>query len=317
MTGSPVRSHSGDGDRMHGPSYRGFLIAIHTAGKRKFVKRPFFSRATDSAHFAIREWMNTKRLGLHLVGFLVTIALLVYLGPFGTWASLAVADRLVFWTTTVGVNWLVAVAALNVTIRAFQTREWPSWAGLVLAGLITAVPGTGTVWLIVAAYLGYRPSDVSGIIELYTQVLVLHLMIGSLAFYFIKRSLRQRDARVERSPPGGRVHAVSHAAPEAALLSRLPARSRAELLHLRMQDHYVEVHTAAGTEMLLLRFRDALHEVEDVNGLRVHRSHWVARAAIVGVERGRGGRVALRLVNGSRIPVSRSFAPALKARGWI
>ena len=84
-----------------------------------------------------------------------------------------------------------------------------------------------------------------------------------------------------------------------------------------MQDHYVEVHTAAGTEMLLLRFRDALREVEDVNGLRVHRSHWVARAAIVGVERGRGGRVALRLVNGSRIPVSRSFAPALKAQGWI
>ena len=110
---------------------------------------------------------------------------------------------------------------------------------------------------------------------------------------------------------------MSHAAPEAALLSRLPARSRAELLHLRMQDHYVEVHTAAGSEMLLLRFRDALREVEDVNGLRVHRSHWVARAAIVGVERGRGGRVTLRLVNGSRIPVSRSFAPALKARGWI
>ena len=105
-------------------------------------------------------------------------------------------------------------------------------------------------------------------------------------------------------------------APEAALLARLSERSRGELLHLRMQDHYVEVHTAAGRELLLLRFRDALREVESVNGLQVHRSHWVARKAVAGVER-RGGRIALRLVNGSRVPVSRSFAPELRSRGWI
>ena len=102
---------------------------------------------------------------------------------------------------------------------------------------------------------------------------------------------------------------ASPPAPEAPLLARLPARSRAELLHLRMQDHYVEVHTTAGSEMLLLRFRDALREVEGIDGLQVHRSHWVARAAVVGVERQRGGRIALRLVNGAKVPVSRSFAP--------
>jgi DNA-binding LytR/AlgR family response regulator len=84
-----------------------------------------------------------------------------------------------------------------------------------------------------------------------------------------------------------------------------------------MQDHYVEVHTAAGSELLLLRFRDALREVEDVDGLQVHRSHWVARNAVVGVERRGGGRIVLRLVNGSRVPVSRSFAPVLKAQGWL
>ena len=70
-----------------------------------------------------------------------------------------------------------------------------------------------------------------------------------------------------------------------------------------MQDHYVEVHTAAGSELLLLRFRDALREVEGVDGLQVHRSHWVARNAVARVERRRGGgRVALRLVNGSKVP---------------
>ena len=303
------------------------------AGNWKFVKDPIISRAKKCARLAIREWRGTHRLGLHLIGFLVAVALLAYLGPFGTWASLSVSDRLVFWTTSVGVNWLAGVVVANVTIRAFQARKWSPWTGLVLASLIAALPGTGTVWMVVAAYLDHRPSSLSGIAGLYAQVLVLHLLVSSLVFHLIERSLRQREAGMESPPPDRTVdpashpvshsasypasHPASHPAPEAALLARLPARSRAELLHLRMQDHYVEVHTAAGSEMLLLRFRDALREVEDIDGLQVHRSHWVARAAVVGVERQRGGRIALRLVNGARVPVSRSFAPAVKARGWI
>ena len=106
------------------------------------------------------------------------------------------------------------------------------------------------------------------------------------------------------------------AAPAAALLARLPAPKRGELHHLRMQDHYIEVHTDKGMEMVLLRFRDALREVEDIEGMQVHRSHWVARAAVDAVER-RDGRITLRLVNGNRVPVSRSFVPALRARDWI
>ena len=302
---------------MWSAPYRRFLTTMLAAGNWKFVKDLIISRAKKCARLAIREWRGTQRLGLHLIGFLVAVALLVYLGPFGTWASLSVSDRLVFWMTSVGVNWLVGVVVANVTIRAFQARKWSPWTGLALASLIAALPGTGTVWMVVAAYLDYRPSSLSSIAGLYAQVLVLHLLVSSLVFHLIERSLRQREAGMESPPPDRTADPVPRPAPEAALLARLPARSRAELFHLRMQDHYVEVHTAAGSEMLLLRFRDALREVEDIDGLQVHRSHWVARAAVVGVERQRGGRIALRLVNGARVPVSRSFAPAVKARGWI
>lgn len=286
----------------------------------------------DRVQLAIREWLGTSRPGLHLFGFLVTVALLAYLGPFGTWASLSFSDRLVFWMASVGVNWLVGLIAFNVTIRAFRARKWLLWVGMLLAGLIAALPGTGTVWMVVTAYLDDPPSGLSGIAGLYGQVLVLHLLIGPLVFHFIEKSSRQRDAGAgsipdgstpaqsiltESAPPLRRAAPAPPSPSDAPLLARLPARSRAELLHLRMQDHYVEVHTTSGSEMLLLRFRDALREVEGVDGLRVHRSHWVARAAVVGVERERGGRLALRLVNGVKVPVSRSFAPAVKARGWI
>ena len=295
---------------------------MRASGNRKFAKHRISSRAADGVQFAIREWSRAKSVGLQVCWFLATVGLLAYLGPFGTWASLTISDRLLFWTITVGANWVVGNVVFTSTIRSFRDRKWPAWAGLVLSALVTALPGTGTVWLVVAIYLDYQPSDVSGVIELYTKVFVLHLIIGSLVFHLIDRARRQGDiAREmpvpESSTPGERVDDMPQAAPEAALLARLSARSRAKLLHLHMQDHYVEVNTAAGSELLLLRFRDALREVEDVNGLQVHRSHWVARDAVAGVERRGGGRVILRLVNGTKVPVSRSFAPVLKSRGWI
>ena len=285
--------------------------------KPKFAKCLYFSRVTDNVRLAIRELSGAKRVCLHIFWFLVTVALLVYLGPFGTWAYLPVSERLPFWMTTVGANWIVGYIVFSVTSRKFQARGWHAWVGYVLAALVAALPGTGTVWLVVTVYLDYRPSSVSDVGHLYAQVAVLHLIIGSLVLQFIERVLRRRDVG-ERSPqPGEGAEIASRVAPEAALLARLPVRSRGELLHLRMQDHYVEIHTAAGSEMLLLRFRDALREVEGVNGLQVHRSHWVARKAVAGIERRAGGRIALRLVNGSRVPVSRSFAPLLRSAGWF
>jgi DNA-binding LytR/AlgR family response regulator len=42
----------------------------------------------------------------------------------------------------------------------------------------------------------------------------------------------------------------------------------------------------------------------------------VARRAVAAVER-RAHRTVLRLVNGEEIPVSRTYAPALRRAGWL
>ena len=294
-----------------------------------------FSRASDGLRFAIRRWPLGRRLVFHLGGFLVAVGLLAYLGPFGTWDELGIFDRLAFWAIAVGVNWLCAYFVFHVTMQVFFARQWPPWLGVALSGAVSAVPGTGAVWGAVAAYLEHQPSGIAEVMGLYFQVAVLQLAIGSLVFYLIEWSFRRREAAARAAPAGGgaafpteaaevsvgtgpavRAQAPDPSAPAAALVARLSERTRGEPLHLRMQDHYIEVHTSRGMEMVLLRFRDALREVEGVDGMQVHRSHWVARAAVDAVERS-GGRVTLRLVNGTRVPVSRSFAPALRARGWI
>ena len=63
-----------------------------------------------------------------------------------------------------------------------------------------------------------------------------------------------------------------------------PALGR-DLLALEMEDHYLRIHTALGSDLILLRLRDALAELGPSRGRQVHRSWWVAEGAIASAER--------------------------------
>lgn len=97
---------------------------------------------------------------------------------------------------------------------------------------------------------------------------------------------------------------------------RLPAALRdAELLALEAEDHYLRVRTAAGSTLILLRRSDAVAELGPGAGAQVHRSFWVARGAVVQVERD-NGRPSLVLKGGLKVPVSRGHHAKIKAMGW-
>ena len=49
---------------------------------------------------------------------------------------------------------------------------------------------------------------------------------------------------------------------------------------LQGEDHYVRIHTALGSELVLMRLGDAIQELDGLEGERVHRSWWVARRAV-------------------------------------
>ena len=276
------------------------------------MKRRSLSRVKLTLHSAIREVLEGVRLGYQALGLAAAVAVLAWLGPFDTWGRLSLLDRVAFWTLATSVNWLFGLVLGSAAGLAFERRGVLAWAAAVVGGsAVAAVPGTAVVWLLVAAYMDHRVTGVAEIASLYSQVIAIHLVLNALVTWLIYGKSRQAGAPGEAASP----HPIAES-PSAPFLERLPARLGRNLLHLHMQDHYVEVHTDEGSDLLLLRFRDALREVEELDGAQVHRSHWVARAAVAGVER-RNGRIALRLVNGSRVPVSRSFAPALRDRGWL
>ena len=250
--------------------------------------------------FAIREWRNNARVRRHLLAVALTIAVFSWLGPFGTGNRLAPGELTAYWTAAIAGNWAIAMTTVPFTIRLFLQTGRPAWAGVTAGALLAALPGTGLVWLL-ESWTGNAVESAATLAWLYASVAVVFLVLAFLAWHLVELPLRAGAGE-----PAG----------PAPFLSRLPARLGNELLHLRMQDHYVEASTAKGSELVLLRFRDALREVEGLDGLQVHRSHWVARTAVERPVR-RNGRVFLRLVNGAEVPVSRSFAPALRERGWI
>ena len=97
---------------------------------------------------------------------------------------------------------------------------------------------------------------------------------------------------------------------------RIPVRLTGELLCIRSEDHYLRLYTAAGSELILMRLRDAVAELAGIDGLQVHRCFWVARAAVRRVAR-ENRRTVLCLSNGLAVPVSATYLPALRAAGWL
>ena len=100
------------------------------------------------------------------------------------------------------------------------------------------------------------------------------------------------------------------------LRARLPAAVDAPILALQAEDHYVRVHTEKGSTLILMRFADAIAELDGQPGLQAHRSWWVARAAVAGAAKA-GRRAELVLANGLVVPIARAAMPQARAGGYL
>lgn len=99
----------------------------------------------------------------------------------------------------------------------------------------------------------------------------------------------------------------------AALLSRLPAEIGSAIVALETEDHYLRVHAAGGSALILMRMADAVALFDPALGAQVHRRWWVAQDAVAGL-RTDGQKLSLCLTDGRLVPVGRTFAAAVRAR---
>ncbi|MDQ2105037.1 LytTR family DNA-binding domain-containing protein [Azospirillum isscasi] len=262
-----------------------------------------------------------RLLGRRLPVLLGASLVLALLGPFGTFADLTLAQRLAYWGGLIGLGSLTFELLTLAATRLLRQRAagWRAMLGGVL--LAVAVLMTLTVALLERTLRGMDLLHPLGLAELFVYVVLVTLLTSAAPIWL---ELRDRGLLTAPAPlpspppppPPDDAAATSGDPREPAFLARLPARLGRDLLALEMEDHYVRVHTAEGSDLILMRLRDAIAELAGLDGMQVHRSHWVAAAAVAGVERKPDGKLVLTLRNGLRVPVSRSHTAAVRAAGW-
>jgi len=254
--------------------------------------------ATPSALRELRIHM-TRPLTLAL---LATVALvLMLMGAFGTGRSLSALPRLAYWASIVGPTYAIGyLIAAHVRVRlGGRASDAAVVAGSALA---TAIGVTLTVAAINAVLFGDWMGEDGAVAALSRNFAIAALV--SVAVHLVQ----MRIARTSAAVPDSSV------AP--ALLGRMPLEKRGALVALSAEDHYVRVRTTKGEDMILMRLSDAIGETAPTPGLRVHRSHWVATAAVRSARR-EGDRAILSLSHGEDVPVSRLHVKALKDAGLL
>ena len=237
-------------------------------------------------------------------------------GPFGTAESLTLPLRAAYWSLVLAIAWVLGMAhvalAVRLGARIGLRARWATLAGAAASGpLVTTV-----VHLIRWATLGVVPETGDWAFSALRNA-GLAAVAASLAI-LAATSRRDDAAERRRRDPATRGHrdANDAAPPRPKILDRLPPNRRGALIRLEMHDHYVQVVTEAGGHLLLMRLTDAEAECAPTPGARVHRSHWVARAAVDRAER-RGGAWVLHARDGAEVPVARARTAELREAGWF
>lgn len=235
-----------------------------------------------------------------LIRFLLVMAvgaLLGRLGPFDTFSDLGSGERYAYWIGLTLLMWLQGAAILALVGAPLVGRKWPRWLVVAIAALLAAVPtGFEVAW----AEMFLRVERDLGPIDLLAIIGDVSLL--SVPLLLLTHGWEQRSA----SP----VAQVEHGGAQSLVAMMQPAK-RGRLLAVASEDHYVRLYTAAGDELVAMRFGDALSAVGS-DGLQVHRGWWVERDAVESVQRV-GDGLQLTLSNGLSVPVSRSYAQQARA----
>ena len=227
-------------------------------------------------------------------------------GGFGTYLEAPLVNRLAAWILEFWLGTLIYSPLISLGARFGGQRGWPLWATVPAAVLVSSLAMTPLTYFISAWVMGSRQT--APFLERYGDTLLVALPVaGAYTALRLRLAAGATTKPEPAAPPAPR---------RTAFLSRLPGRLGHDLMCLEMEDHYVRAHTAQGSDLILMRMRDAVAELDGLAGLQVHRSWWVAEAAVTGHKR-EGRQLSLVLKTGMEAPVARSAEAAVKAAGWL
>ncbi|MEO0360189.1 MAG: LytTR family DNA-binding domain-containing protein [Pseudomonadota bacterium] len=261
----------------------------------------------------------------------VALALILAAHEVGRLPEWSLVGLYVYWSFRIGMSYLIIVGAYSALGQVMTGRSSPiAHAGLAAAlSYPPVVMAVTTLDLIIGdrVLLQTQPDVLITAIGLEAASLIDdHLTTSALLLApYVMQALRPQPRgaplAIERPAPaaaetdaaedGEAPIAAPVETPGLLLASQPPVQG--ELIAAEAQEHYVKLKATEQGGMALYRFGDAVRDLGRYDGMQVHRSHWVADAAVVAVI-GKRGSMKLELTNGEVIPVSRRYELEVEAR---
>ena len=245
-------------------------------------------------HFTLREMQRilSKPQFWAILGGVVLIATIS--GPFSTLHDFTLIQRFAYWLSIVVLTAITANATGIYFSHLLRRKGARAFLQITITAFAVCIPVTFIVWSITAYIAGTTDGGLMGLIHFIPNTAPICFVIV-ITYAVLSRKMDEQD--------GGQK--------EIMFLKRLPVKLGRTVYSLQAQDHYVQVTTSRGKEFILIRLEDAINEIEGIDGLRVHRSWWVSRDAVIRFEKNEN-KAHLILKNEDIVPVSRTYMKAAR-----
>ncbi len=242
-----------------------------------------------------------------------------------------------FWVASGVAVWVCLYAGSVAAAVALRPWRAPLWVVLTLGALIGSLVGRYAIYGVAELLAGWMedgrtPKPMPGFafsadfviayLQGWAGVFAAWVLVG-LAFdrwlatpgYGRGMVAPATDPMPAAAPQAAAPGAVALSPAASAFLDRLPKRLGRNVLTLEAADHYVRVTTDRGSDLVFGRLADAIEALKELDGVRVHRSWWVRRSAVVAMHpQGKG--FVLDLAGGGRVPVAQAYREVARQAGF-
>lgn len=268
----------------------------------------FFVNST-LVQLTLRRW---KHLNDNPRFHFVLIALILVgtvMDPFGMNHDRSFIDRFVFSLSACLILTSIAIVIIPPAQIFLEMKGIRRKFAIVMAcSLANFAMVPAYLWLLSTRFEQMPPNI--RVVELFILVslLISFLSYRILGLKFSDRTPEEKAAAFNAKGELGSCYANPSIC---AVQAKIPVHKRGIILSMIAHDHYVQINTDKGSELILMRLSDAVDICESENGIRIHRSAWVSREGIKTLKK-EGRRTLVVAPCGRELPVSRSAESSLR-----
>ena len=214
------------------------------------------------------------------------------------------------------IPWWIGEGTTRAVWFGARRLQPPLWVICALGALAAGVFVGPYAWLIGHLFKTYVPAGNPAVFAAATPSVAAETLIPIVRAVVFWTAANYAFDRLLNYPrfryPIGSANESNRAAqrPETGdcgLLQRLTRiDSLSEILFVKAEEHYVQVHSEHDRELIAYRFGAALDDLKGEDGFQIHRSFWVRCSGVVR-KNDNGSQLTLEIRNGATVPVSRPY----------